>query len=129
MHERLPTVKEIHLQRVATMAAAAATAQQTSAELEAHEQFASELRSYRGQVGLHQQRRVSKPLWNADSGSASALDSEAAAYMTTGDYSFFKACNGSHLSKSIIVGSDQARAFATDCCEVLACTWAVACRC
>lgn len=43
----LPTVKDMHLQRVATMAAAQATAQATSADIESHEQFANELRSYR----------------------------------------------------------------------------------
>lgn len=43
----LPTVREMHLQRVATMAAAQATAQATNADIESHAQFASELRSYR----------------------------------------------------------------------------------
>ncbi len=56
----LPTVKEMHLQRVATMAAAAATAQQINADLESHDQFAKELRSYRSQgVGGGQRRGLS----------------------------------------------------------------------
>lgn len=65
---RLPTVKEMHLQRVATMAAATATAQQISADVDSHEQFAKELRSYRGQAAGGGQRRVTKPSWESDVG-------------------------------------------------------------
>ena len=68
--DRLPTVKDMHLQRVATMAAAAAVAQQSNAEVESHEQFAKELRSYRGQ----QQRGVVKPSWDSDVESGVAFD-------------------------------------------------------
>ncbi|DBA98036.1 TPA: hypothetical protein ACH3X3_012864 [Trebouxia sp. C0006] len=58
----------MHLQRVATMAAATATAQQISADVDSHEQFAKELRSYRGQAAGGGQRRVTKPSWESDVG-------------------------------------------------------------
>ena len=72
--DRLPTVKEMHLQRVATMAAAAATAQQISADVESHEQFAKELRSYRGQAAGGGARRVTKPTWESDVGEGGAFE-------------------------------------------------------
>ncbi|KAL0030611.1 hypothetical protein WJX79_009490 [Trebouxia sp. C0005] len=72
----LPTVKEMHLQRVATMAAAAATAQQISADVESHEQFAKELRSYRSQGVGGGQRRVTKPSWESDLGTGGSFGAE-----------------------------------------------------
>ena len=71
--DQLPTVKDMHLQRMATMAAAAAVAQQSNAEVESHEQFAKELRSYRGQ----QQRGVTKPSWDSEIGGRMAFDEGA----------------------------------------------------
>lgn len=71
---RLPTVKEMHLQRVATMAAAAATAQQTNADVESHEQFARELRSYRSQMPGEGKRGVTKPLWESDFGEGATFE-------------------------------------------------------
>ena len=77
--DTLPTVKEMHLQRVATMAAAAATAQQINADVESHEQFAKELRSYRSHrsqgVGGGQ-RRVTKPSWETDLGTGGSFGAE-----------------------------------------------------
>lgn len=72
----MPTVKEMHLQRVATMAAAAATAQQISADVESHEQFAKELRSYRSQAVGGGQRRVTKPSWESDVGAGGSFGGE-----------------------------------------------------
>ena len=71
---RLPTVKEMHLQRVATMAAAAATAQQTNADVESHEQFARELRSYRSQMPGEGKRGVAKPSWESDFGEGGTFE-------------------------------------------------------
>ena len=50
------------------MAAAAATAQQTNADVESHEQFAKELRSYRSQMPEEAKRGVAKPSWESDLG-------------------------------------------------------------
>ncbi|KAL3136295.1 Zinc finger C2HC domain-containing protein 1A [Trebouxia sp. C0010 RCD-2024] len=72
--DRLPTVKEMHLQRVATMAAATATAQQTNADVESHEQFARELRSYRTQVPGEGKRGVAKPSWESDLGEGGTFE-------------------------------------------------------
>ncbi len=72
----LPTVKEMHLQRVATMAAAAATAQQINADLESHDQFAKELRSYRSHGVGGGQRRVTKPSWESDLGVGGSFGAE-----------------------------------------------------
>ncbi len=74
--DTLPTVKEMHLQRVATMAAAAATAQQINADVESHEQFAKELRSYRSQGVGGGQRRVTKPSWESDLGTGGSFGAE-----------------------------------------------------
>ena len=70
---RLPTVKEMHLQRV-TMAAAAATAQQTNADVESHEQFAKELRSYRSQMPEEAKRGGAKPSWESDLGGGGTFE-------------------------------------------------------
>ncbi len=72
--DTLPTVKEMHLQRVATMAAAAATAQQINADVESHEQFAKELRSYRSQAIGGGQRRATKPSWESDVGGGGTFE-------------------------------------------------------
>ena len=64
----------MHLQRVAIMAAAAATAEQTNADVESHEQFARELRSYRGQVPGEGKRGVAKPSWESDLGEGGAFE-------------------------------------------------------
>ena len=72
--DRLPTVKEMHLQRVATMAAAAATTQQTNADVESHEQFAKELRSYRSQVPGEGKQGVAKPSWESDLGEGGSFE-------------------------------------------------------
>ena len=74
--DTLPTVKEMHIQRVATMAAAAATAQQINADVESHEQFAKELRSYRSQGVGRGQRRVTKPSWETDLGTGGSFGAE-----------------------------------------------------
>ena len=82
----LPTVKEMHLQRVATMAAAAATAQQISAEVESQEQFARELRSYRSQAVAAEPSRGPKPSWDSDFGAASTFDDGPAVGIVTSSY-------------------------------------------
>ena len=56
------------------MAAAAATAEQTNADVESHEQFARELRSYRGQVPGEGKRGVAKPSWESDLGEGGAFE-------------------------------------------------------
>ena len=58
----------MHLQRVATMAAAAATNHQISADVESHDQFARELRSYRSQMPGEGKRGGPKPSWESDVG-------------------------------------------------------------
>ena len=74
--DRMPTVKEMHLQRAATMAAAAATAQMTNADVESHEQFAKELRSYRSQMPGEGGRAGggARPLWESDVGEGGAFE-------------------------------------------------------
>lgn len=55
------------------MAAAQATAQAISADMESHEQFARDLRSYRSQVPGEAGRSPSKPAWDAEPASGEGL--------------------------------------------------------
>ena len=56
------------------MAAATATTQQTSADVESHEQFAKELRSYRSQVPGEGKRGAAKPSWESDLGEGGGFE-------------------------------------------------------
>lgn len=77
----MPTVKDMHLQRVATMAAAQATAQATNADMTSHEQFARDLRSYRGQMAGGGVRTPSKPAWDSEPSSGAGLFDEGSSYL------------------------------------------------
>lgn len=59
------------------MAAAQATAQATDADVESHEQFARDLRSYRSQMPGGGGRDNSQPAWNAELASGEGLFDEA----------------------------------------------------
>ena len=95
----------MHLQRVATMAAATATAQQINADVESHEQFAKELRSYRGQPAGGGQRRVTKPSWESDVGGGGTFEAE---YPPSGPGNTFSGPNFAHmLSNQICTVQNQ----------------------
>lgn len=67
------------------MAAAQATAQATNADMASHEQFARDLRSYRGQMGRGGSRTPSKPAWDSEPSSGAGLFDEASSY-SPGEY-------------------------------------------
>ena len=62
------------------MAAAAATNHQINADVESHEQFARELRSYRSQVPGERKRGGAKPSWESDVGGGGTFEAGTMAF-------------------------------------------------